>query len=161
MAIPPESPPPGAPYRMGVRQPTQLVREILDISKHFQAHVGRELTVNATDLAAMEFILIHGTMGPTELARRLGLSTAAVTSVVDRLVALGHVTREKHPTDRRAIVVEPTPASTVKAMSTIMPVVRAIESTLDGFDDDEQAVISRYLALVADAYRAELPAEAR
>jgi hypothetical protein len=46
-------------------------------------------------------------------------------------------------------------------MSTIMPVVRAIESTLDGFDDDEQAVISRYLALVADAYRAELPAEAR
>lgn len=161
MAIPPESHTPGAPYRLGVRRPTQLLREILDVSKDFQVRVGRELTVNATDLAAMELVLINDTMGPTELARRLGLSTAAVTAVVDRLVALGHVTRAKHPTDRRAVVIEATPTSIALAMSTIMPVVRAIESTLDEFDDNEQDVISRYLARVADVYRGELTSQAR
>lgn len=161
MAMPPESQHDAAPYRMGVREPTQLMRDILDISKDFQMHVGRELTVNATDLAAMELILMHGSMGPTELARRLGLSTAAVTTVVDRLAGLGHVTRSKHPHDRRAVVVQPTPASTVRAMSTILPVVRAIEGTLDAFDDDEQDVICRYLRSVADAYRDQLPEAAR
>lgn len=159
MAVPPESQTAVAPYRMGVRQSTQLMRDILDTSKEFQLRVGRELTVNATDLAAMELILMGGASGPTELAKRLGLTTAAVTTVVDRLVALGHVTRVPHPHDRRAIVIEPTPDSTRRAMTTIMPVVRAIENTLDEFDDAEQAIIERYLTRVADAYRSQLPAE--
>ena len=159
MAIAPESHSPGAPYRIGVRQPTQLMRDILDISKEFQMHMGRELTVNSTDLAAMELILMNGGMGPTELARRLGVSTAAVTTVVDRLVSLGHATRNRHPSDGRAIVVEPTPEATVRAMTTIMPVVRAIEGTLDEFDDDEQEIIARYLSRVSDAYREQLPTD--
>ena len=146
-------------YRIGVRPPTQLMREILDMSKEFQVHVGRELTVNSTDLAAMELVLMNGTMGPTEIAKRLGLSTAAVTTVVDRLVALGHVTRAKHPDDRRAVIVSPTPSSTALAMGAIMPVVRAIESTLDGFDEQEQATIARYLERVARAYREQLPSD--
>ena len=161
MAIPPESQSPGAPYRLGVREPTQLMRDILDISKEFQLLMSRELSVNSTDLAAMELILMNHGMGPTELARKLGLSTAAVTTVVDRLVALGHATRSKHPHDGRAIIVQPTPEATLQAMSTIMPVVRAIESTLDDFDDSEQETITRYLLQVSHAYRQALPAEPR
>ena len=159
MAMSPESHSPGA-HRMGVRAPTRLMRAILDLSREFQSHVGRELTVNATDLAAMEFILINGAMGPTELAKRLGITTAAVTTVVDRLVRAGHVTRTRHPDDRRAVIVQATPASTVRAMATIMPVVRAIEGTLDEFDGAEQAVITRYLERVESAYRQELPVRA-
>jgi len=158
MATDPAPSPSGASYRMGVRQPTILMRAILDMSKEFQVHVGRELTVNATDLSAMEIIIMSGAMGPTELAKRLGLTTAAVTTVVDRLVALGHVTRTKHPDDRRAVIVQATPASTARAMAKIMPVVRAIEGTLDEFDDTEQAVIARYLSRVESVYRQELPA---
>ena len=157
MAISPESHSPSATHRMGVRPPTRLMRAILDLSKEFQTHVGRQLTVNSTDLAAMEIILMNGAMGPTELAKRLGITTAAVTTVVDRLVALGHATRTKHPDDRRAVIVEATPASAARAMATIMPVVRAIEGTLDDFDEHEQAVITRYLERVEGAYRQELP----
>ncbi len=109
----------------------------------------------------MELILMNNGMGPTELARKLGLSTAAVTTVVDRLVALGHATRSKHPHDGRAIIVQPTPEATLQAMSTILPVVRAIESTLDDFDDSEQETITRYLLQVSHAYRQALPAEPR
>ncbi len=56
---------------------------------------------------------------------------------------------------------QPTPEATLQAMSTILPVVRAIESTLDDFDDSEQETITRYLLQVSHAYRQALPAEPR
>lgn len=74
-------------------------------------------------------------------------------------MSLGHATRNKHPHDSRAIIVEPTPEATMRAMTTIVPVVRAIEGTLDEFDDGEREIIARYLSRVADAYRQQLPAD--
>ncbi len=143
--------------RVPARVPTVLLREILDVTEEFEAHVGRELAVNATDLKAMEHLIASGPLSPTELARRLDISTAAVTSVVDRLAAARHVTRSQHPTDRRGIVVEAVPRSVAKAMGTLMPMILGIDRVLDEFDPDEQAVIADYLARVRDVYRAQLP----
>jgi len=133
------------------------VRELYEVSQDFELHVGRELTVNPTDLQAMEHLIQSGPLGPTELARRLDISTAAVTSVVDRLTALGHTTRAQHPTDRRGVVVAPTPGSVAKAMSTLMPMITGIDGVLDEFDPDEQAIITAYLERVVEVYRAQIP----
>ena len=92
--------------RFTARAPTVLLREILYVTADFEAHLGRELAVNPTDLKAMEHLISSGPLSPTELARRLDMSTAAVTTVVDRLVAASHVARSQHPTDRRGVVVE-------------------------------------------------------
>jgi DNA-binding MarR family transcriptional regulator len=105
----------------------------------------------------MEHLMGEGPMGPTTLARRLGLSTPAVTAVLDRLTALGHANRTPHPTDRRAVVVVPSPASVGQAMATLTPMVNAIDRVLDEFTADEREVITAYLARVLDAYRANLP----
>lgn len=139
------------------RRATELVREIVEVSEEFEAHVGRELTVNPTDLQAMEHLITSGPLGPTELARRLGVSTAATTAVVDRLVGLGHATRTQHPTDRRGVVVVPSPASVQRAMGTLMPMIMGIDGVLDNFTDEEQAVITDYLDRVVVAFRAQLP----
>jgi DNA-binding MarR family transcriptional regulator len=141
----------------GTRQPTILLREIMDVTDEFEAHVGRELTVNPTDLQAMELLIMHGPMSPTELAGRLSISTAAVTSVVDRLVALGHVRRTEHPTDRRGVIVVPSPASVERAMGTLMPMIMGIDGVLDEFSGAEQAVVTTYLARVLEVYRSQLP----
>jgi DNA-binding MarR family transcriptional regulator len=53
-----------------------------------------------------------GLTGPSTqrvLADALGVSPRNITGLVDGLVASGHVTREPHPTDRRATLVTPTP----------------------------------------------------
>ncbi len=42
------------------------------------------------------------------LARALAVTPRNVTGLVDGLVASGHVTREAHPSDRRATLVTPT-----------------------------------------------------
>ena len=46
--------------RPQARRPTQLLRDILDISEEFEEHVGRTLSVNATDLEAMEHLIMSG-----------------------------------------------------------------------------------------------------
>ena len=150
------TPSPADVPRLGVRRATELIREVREVSQEFELHVGRQLTVNPTDLQAMEHLIQSGPLGPTELARRLGISTAAVTAVVDRLVALGHVTRTQHPTDRRGIVVVPAPASVTRAMEALIPMIRGIDGVLDDFEPDEQATITAYLEQVLSVYRAQM-----
>lgn len=145
------------PPRADVGRATQLLREILDVSEEFENHVGHELAVNPTDLQAMQHLIMSGPLGPTVLAKRLGISTAAVTSVVDRLVSVGHATRTQHPTDRRGIVVVPNPASVDRAMGTLMPMIMGIDRVLTEFDDDERETITAYLERVLEVYRAQLP----
>jgi DNA-binding MarR family transcriptional regulator len=63
-----------------------------------------------TSRAHILWVLVH--RGPTTqraLADALGVSPRTVTGLVDGLVASGFVTREPHPTDRRAILVTFTP----------------------------------------------------
>ncbi|MEI8080033.1 MAG: MarR family transcriptional regulator, partial [bacterium] len=56
-------------------------------------------------MLALEHLDADGSLGPSELARRLQLTTGAVTALVDRLEASGHVARAPHPSDRRRIVI--------------------------------------------------------
>jgi DNA-binding MarR family transcriptional regulator len=144
-----------------VRPATQLIRDFLDVSEEFEAYVGRELTVNPTDLQAMQHLIMGGPLGPTELSRRLGISTAATTAVVDRLVAVGHATRAQHPTDRRAVVIVPNPSSVARAMGTLMPMIMGIDAVLDEFDETDQAVITSYLERVLEVLRAQVPGNDR
>jgi DNA-binding MarR family transcriptional regulator len=69
--------------------------------------------VGETDLLAIRQLLEAQQLGRTvtakDLARRLGISSASTTVLVDRLVRSGHARRETHPTDRRAVVVVATP----------------------------------------------------
>lgn len=133
--------------------PTVLLRELIVVSDLFEERMRRHLTVNQTDLEAMEHLLTSGPLAPSELSRRLGISTASTTVMVDRLVALGHVTRERHPTDRRAIRVVPTKTSAAEAMSVLLPMIGDIDAVLDGFTAEEQDVITEYLRRVVDVYR--------
>jgi DNA-binding MarR family transcriptional regulator len=45
---------------------------------------------------------------PRELADLLGISSAATTALIDRLADAGWVSRERHPDDRRSIIVRAT-----------------------------------------------------
>jgi DNA-binding MarR family transcriptional regulator len=141
---------------MPVHSATSLLRDILDVTAEFEKHLARTLTVNSTDLNAMEHLIQSGPLSPTDLAKRLDVSTAAVTSVIDRLVAIGHVTREPQPNDRRGVLVVPQPASVAKAMATLMPMIMGINSVLDDFDETEKATIVDYLQRVLGTYRAQL-----
>jgi DNA-binding MarR family transcriptional regulator len=142
---------------IGVQSATALLREFREVSSSFEAHLGSELTVNPTDLAAMEHLIQDGPLTPTELARRLGLTTAAMTTSIDRLTAVGHVTRMPNPADRRGLLVVPAPASIQRAMETLLPMIIDIDRILAGYTDEQKAVITDYLSQVVAVYKTHVP----
>jgi DNA-binding MarR family transcriptional regulator len=60
-----------------------------------------------TDLVGMCLLQLHGPATPGWLAEMTGLSTGAVTGLVDRLERAGYVTRAQDPRDRRRVIVSP------------------------------------------------------
>jgi DNA-binding MarR family transcriptional regulator len=57
------------------------------------------------DLVCMCLLQLHGPATPGWIAEVTGLSTGAVTGVVDRLERAGYVTRARDPQDRRRVIV--------------------------------------------------------
>ena len=134
------------------------LREINALSRAFERRLGTVLTVNPTDLQAMEHLISSGPLTPSELATRLGVTTAASTLVVDRLVALGHVERHPHDRDRRKITVVPSRTSVNRAIDELMPVMMGVASVTDDLSPEDRAVIEGFLDRVIAVYRGAVEA---
>jgi MarR family len=66
-----------------------------------------EVGLHQTDLGSLCLLLLHGPAPAGGLAELTGLTTGAVTGVIDRLEAGGFVRREVDPHDRRKVIVVP------------------------------------------------------
>ena len=139
--------------RPPARPATQSLRDLLDVSDDFAAALAHRLEVNLTDLDAMQHLIMAGPLSPSALAKRVGLSTAAMTTAIDRLEAVGHVRRRANPDDRRSVLVEARPESRQRALGLLMPMIGAVDAVLDDFDEHDQRVITRYLSRVVETYR--------
>ncbi|WP_417218343.1 MarR family winged helix-turn-helix transcriptional regulator [Arthrobacter sp.] len=122
-----------------------LLRKILVLNDTVEYRMRVHLKTNDTDFQAMQHLLQTGPLSPSALATQLHLTTAAVTSVIDRLVQAGHVRRVPHPSDRRRIVVEPTESSIREAMAQLMPMILTTDSLVKGMDEAGQDAVVAYL----------------
>jgi hypothetical protein len=71
----------------------------------FNEQVAQRVGIGLTESQFMHLLDLHGPMTPSELGRESGLTSGTVTGVLDRLEELGFIRRERHPTDRRKVVV--------------------------------------------------------
>jgi len=69
----------------------------------------RALGINRTDGRCLDIIDREGPVAAGRLAQASGLTTAAVTAVIDRLERAGYARRTADPHDRRRVLVEHTP----------------------------------------------------
>jgi DNA-binding MarR family transcriptional regulator len=75
----------------------------------FDNLAAERLGLNRTDLHAINIIENSGGLTAGELAAQAGLTTGAVTGVIDRLERAGYARRVADPADRRRVKVEVTP----------------------------------------------------
>src|SRR6478735_1680841 len=90
---------------------TAVLDRILHLASLVQADLSRFEEEGGLTTARVHLLWILGASGPSTqqaLAAALDVTPRNVTGLVDGLVGSGHVTREPHPTDRRAILVTPT-----------------------------------------------------
>ena len=67
--------------------------------------VADRLGLHATDQECLDLLDWTGPLAAGEIGMHLGLSSGAVTGLIDRLEAGGWVRRERDPRDRRSVIV--------------------------------------------------------
>jgi DNA-binding MarR family transcriptional regulator len=102
----------------------------------------RPLNVSAAGGLVLGILRDHGAMSPSELGERLIVTRATVTGLIDSLERRGYVRRSSHPSDRRRLVVEMTPAGLEVVQQVRTTIHRQEQAWLDGFED---ADLRRYI----------------
>lgn len=110
----------------------------------FDDAVGRRLDLNPTDLRCLDW-LTTGAMSAGELGEATGLSSAATTTLLDRLERKGYVRRQRDTVDRRKVLIELTPAGRAQIDELYGPLAREGGQLLDRFSDDELIKLRDFL----------------
>ncbi len=97
--------------------------------------------VGLSDFGVMEMLLHKGPQPVNEIGRRIGLTSGAITAAVDRLESCELVTREAHPSDRRARVVRLTPRGRDDATKAFAHHKAAMDSAASGLSKSERALL--------------------
>ncbi|HEX9069081.1 MAG TPA: MarR family transcriptional regulator [Ktedonobacterales bacterium] len=122
-----------------------LTRDLMTAASLFQGAVADHYGLNITDFICAGVIISRGPMTAGQLAEAVGITTGAITGVVDRLDKAGFVTRAPDPADRRRVVIEPVPAKA----ATLTEVYRSVGNTMsqlsERFDAQELAAITGFL----------------
>ncbi len=133
----------------------QAVNANREAGRRLLAHLG----MGQSDLEALEHLMTGGPLGPVELGARLGLRSASATALVDRLEAMGHVERRRHPSDRRRLVVVPTEHAQREASAALQPLIDGLDAAAAGMPEEDQEVVRRYLERATAAMRDYRPPE--
>jgi len=100
--------------------------------------------VNPTDLECLG-VIQRGPATAGQLAAATGLTTGAITGVIDRLERAGFAKRVADETDRRKVLVKMTPEAVARSMPLFEPMRRATAQVLSHYKDDELALILDFL----------------
>ena len=98
-----------------------------------------------SDFAVMEMLLHKGPQPVNEIGRRIELTSGAITTAVDRLESLSLVTREAHPSDRRARIVRLTAAGKEQAAKIFAVHKAAMDSAASGLSKTERTTLIELL----------------
>ncbi|MGP0053098.1 MAG: MarR family winged helix-turn-helix transcriptional regulator [Solirubrobacteraceae bacterium] len=85
------------------------VRRSQSATQRFDQAVAEALGLNRTDMRCVDTIDREGPVPAGRLAAATGLTTGAITTVLDRLERAGYARRVHDPRDRRRVLVELTP----------------------------------------------------
>jgi DNA-binding MarR family transcriptional regulator len=113
--------------------------------------IAEQLGVNSTDLECLDIIVMRGPVTAGELARATGLTTGAITGVIDRLERSGFAMRETDPADRRKVLVRALPAIEQSIGPLFEPMAKAAAAALAGYDDKELALLLSFLTRMNEA----------
>ena len=106
--------------------------------------VAERLAINDTDLRCMLLFPEHQEVSAGDLAALSGLSTGAVTGLLDRLEKAGLVERTKDPDDRRRVVVRQVPEALEKVKQGWQRIHDGMVQMWNELSDDEIRFLTSY-----------------
>jgi DNA-binding MarR family transcriptional regulator len=137
--------------------PTQIeavlqgVRRLYESMERFDLSAAEAIGVDRSSLRALN-ALEKGPVSPSQLAARLGLTAGAVTALLDRLEAAGHVSRLSAQDDRRRRDAQLTRAARVSASRQFEALGRNIANALATMKSGELQVLELGLQKLGESF---------
>jgi DNA-binding MarR family transcriptional regulator len=120
----------------------QEMRETSTVTILFHQAIADRLGMNVTDHKCAGILARSGPITAGELARRTGLTTGAITGVIDRLEQAGFARRARDSSDRRRVIIEPDPKRIERKIVPLFDSMsRAAERLCDRYSAQELTLI--------------------
>jgi DNA-binding MarR family transcriptional regulator len=111
----------------------------------FRNTLAKGLGLNLTESLCMAILGVRSELSPTQLAGLVGLTTGAMTTMLDRLEAKGFVRRRPNPGDRRGILIAATEDYQTSALRLVAGVQRDHRALLETYGEEQLGVITDFL----------------
>ena len=133
----------------------QLGRELSARIVMFHSAIAEQLGLSITEHKALDLLSRSGPMPAGRLAEVTGLTSGAVTGMVDRLERAGFVKRSADPSDRRKVIIEAVEDRYADVAWIFASLAQAMGALLERYDDEELAVIADFCARLPELMRDE------
>lgn len=132
-----------------------LGRQMSTATILFHWAIADRLGVNVTDWKCADLIYQAGSLTAGQLAEMTGLSTGAITGVIDRLEAARFAERKPDPHDRRKVIVTLTHERDDEAYEIFGPLLKAQLELMAKYNERDLAMITDYLKQTIQILRNE------
>ncbi|PRH77511.1 MarR family transcriptional regulator [Streptomyces solincola] len=141
-------------YRDLDPQVEQVVSALGRLNRRMNVAYGRQVSdlgISNAEWEVLKHLVLSGEpyrLGPGELAKRLGLTPAAMTHRIDRMAADGLVTRDRDENNRVRVIVELTDEGRTKWMEAMRMATSFEEELLRDLSPAERGVLGELLIRV-------------
>jgi DNA-binding MarR family transcriptional regulator len=133
----------------------QLGRQLSARTLLFHHAVAERLGLNPTDLKCLDLARAESDVTAGQLADLTGLTTAAITSVIDRLEKGGLVRRERDPGDRRKVIVRVVPERAAQVRRLFASLNRTMRNLYAQYTGPELALIRKFASQLEQVMESE------
>jgi DNA-binding MarR family transcriptional regulator len=124
----------------------------------FGQTVAIRFGLSESDIETLEELIDVGATTAGELSEITGLTSGAITRVIDRLEHAGYVRRVADPTDRRRVIVEVVPEKVATIQVTLDQVSDASAKEISDYTDEQLQLIADFLSRIESVTRDEAAA---
>jgi DNA-binding MarR family transcriptional regulator len=121
------------------------VRKSSALGVIFGQTVANKVGMSSSDLECLDFLNIESRVTAGRLAELTGLTTGAITGMVDRLEKAGWVRRERDDNDRRKVFIAIVPENVAKIGRFYEPLQRAVQRDWESYTDAELKLLLRFM----------------
>ena len=130
-----------------------LGREMGVHSIMFHHAVAERLGLGITDHKCLDFVLRRGGATAGQIAQATGLTSGAITGVIDRLEKAGFARRQSDPNDRRKVIVVPRPERLPEIQKLFGSLGRNMARVMSRYSAREAEIIIDFMRRAAEVMR--------
>jgi DNA-binding MarR family transcriptional regulator len=120
------------------------VRRSHNATDRFDQAVADALGLNRTDMRCLDVIEREGPVPAGRLAEATGLTSGAITTVLDRIERAGYARRVSDASDRRRVLVELTPKAQTDTMRFYKPHMALSERLYESYTREQLELLLQF-----------------